>query len=119
MCWFTGEGGSMSPRVRKIAGCIAILAGVAFAQTPAKLTLADAVAMAIKNHPQIQAAQHEVNFAQQQVVINRAPYYPALSGEITGSQGNDLSRIGAGSLTASRLFDRFGQGVELSQLITD
>jgi outer membrane protein len=109
----------MSPRVRKIAGCSAVLAGVVFAQTPAKLTLQDAVAIAIKNHPQIQAAQHEVNFAQQQVVINRAPYYPALSGEITGSQGNDLSRIGAGSLTASRLFDRFGQGVELSQLITD
>jgi outer membrane protein len=109
----------MLPRVRKIAGCIAILAGVTFAQTPAKLTLADAVAIAIKNHPQIQAAQHEVNFAQQQVVINRAPYYPVLNGEITGSQGNDLSRIGAGSLTASRLFDRFGQGVELSQLVTD
>lgn len=109
----------MSPRVRKLVNSVAISAGVAFAQTPPKLTLQDAVAIAIKNHPQIQAAQHEVNFAQQQVVINRAPYYPAVSGEITGSQGNDLARIGAGALTASRLFDRFGQGVELSQLLTD
>jgi len=109
----------MSPRVRKLLSSALILAGAAFAQTPPKLTLPDAVALAIKNHPQIQAAQHEVNFAQQQVVINRAPYYPVVNGEITGSQGNDLARIGAGTLTASRLFDRFGQGLELSQLVTD
>ena len=109
----------MSAKIRKLVSSAAILAGVAIAQTPPKLTLQEAVAIAIKNHPQIQAAQHEVNFAQQQVVINRAPYYPALNGEITGSQGNDLSRIGAGALSASRLFNRFGQGVELSQLITD
>ena len=109
----------MSLRVRKLVSSGAVLAGVAFAQTPPKLTLQDAVAIAIKNHPQIQAAQHEVNFAQQQVVINRAPYYPAVNGEITGSQGNDLARIGAGSLAVSRLFDRVGQGVELSQLVTD
>jgi outer membrane protein len=108
----------MSMRVLKVVSSITIL-GAAFAQTPPKLTLQEAVAIAIKNHPQIQAAQHEVNFAQQQVVINRAPYYPALNGEITGSQGNDLSRIGAGALSASRLFNRFGQGVELSQLVTD
>ena len=109
----------MSRKVPKLAGCAAILAGVAFTQTPAKLTLQQAVEIAIRNHPRIQAAQHEVNFAQQQVTINRAPYYPSVSGEITGSQGNDLSRIGAGELSASRLFNRFGQGVELSQLITD
>ena len=29
------------------------------------------------------------------------------------------SRIGAGYLTDSRLFNRFGQGITLSQLITD
>jgi outer membrane protein len=109
----------MSPRVHKLISPIAISFGVAFAQTPPKLSLQDAVAIAIKNHPQIQAAQHEVNFAQEQVVINRAPYFPAINGDITGSQGNDLSRIGAGELAASRLFNRFGQGVELSQLITD
>jgi outer membrane protein len=109
----------MSARVHKYVISIGILAGMAFAQAPPKLSLQQAVEMAIKNHPQIQAAQHEVNFAQQQVVISRAPYYPAVSGDITGSQGNNLARIGAGALSASRLFDRFGQGVELSQLVTD
>jgi len=94
-------------------------AGVATAQAPPTLTLADAEALAIKNHPQIQAAQNEVGYANEQVIINRAAYYPTLNGEITGSQGNDLSRIGAGELSASRLFNRAGQGVIVTQLITD
>src|SRR5262249_17883580 len=95
------------------------LAGALCAQTPPKLTLQEAEAIAIQNHPQIQAAQNEVNYANQQIVENRAAYYPNVAGEITGSQGNDLSRIGAGDLSASRLFDRFGQGVVVRQLISD
>lgn len=91
----------------------------AFAQAPPMLTLQEAEALAIKNHPQIQAAQNEINFANQEVVINRAPYFPGITGDVTGTQGNDLSRIGAGDLSASRLFDREGQGVIIQQLITD
>jgi outer membrane protein len=98
---------------------IPVLAGFAAAQTPPRLTLEQAVEMAVKNHPRIQAAQNEVGFANQQIVINRAPYFPSISGELTASQGNDLSRIGAGELSASRLFNRIGQGAALSQLITD
>ena len=89
------------------------------AQAPPLLTLQQAEALAIKNHPQIQAAQNEVNFANQQIVINRSAYYPNVIGDVTGSQGNDLARIGAGDLSASRLFDREGQGVVIRQLITD
>lgn len=92
---------------------------VSFAQTPPVLTLQEAESMAIKNHPQIQAAQNEINFANQQVVINRAPYFPGITGEVTGSQAEFRSRIGAGDLTDSRLFDREGQGVAVQQLITD
>jgi outer membrane protein len=90
-----------------------------FAQAPPVLTLQQAEAMAVKNHPQIQAAQNEVNYANQQIVINRAPYYPDVTADVTGTQGNDLSRIGAGDLAASRLFDRESQGVVIRQLITD
>ncbi len=91
----------------------------AFAQTLPVLTLQQAEEMAVKDHPQVQAAQNEVNYANQQIVINRAAYYPDVTGNITGSQGNDLSRMGAGDLTASRLFDREAQGVIVRQLITD
>lgn len=98
---------------------LVLVATPIFAQTLPKLTLEDAVALAIQNHPRIQAAQHEADFAHQQVVINRAGYYPTINGDVTASQGNDLSRIGAGELSASRLFNRFGQGVSVNQLVTD
>ena len=84
-----------------------------------KLSLQEAEAIAVQNHPQIQAAQNEVNYSNQQIVENRSAYYPNVTGDLTGSQGNNLARIGAGDLDASRLFDRFGQGVVIHQLITD
>jgi outer membrane protein len=98
-----------------------------FAQTPQspappslpKLTLQQAEAIALQNHPQVQAAQYEVNYSNQQIVENRAAYYPDVTGDLTGSQANNLARIGAGDLAASRLYNRFGQGVVIRQLITD
>jgi len=89
------------------------------AANPPKLTLQEAEAMALQNHPQVAAAQNEVNFANQQIIVNRSAYYPIVAGDLTGSQGNNLARIGAGDLPASRLFNRFGQGVTVRQLITD
>jgi outer membrane protein len=119
----------MFPSLRKKphpnrSGTVTIAIGVAFqaalfAQAPPVLTLQQAEDMAVKNHPQIQAAQNELNYANQQIVINRSAYFPDVSGDITGTQGNNFSRIGAGDLTASRLFDREAQGVMVKQLITD
>jgi outer membrane protein len=109
----------MSSQLSKTFALIAAIAGLSRGQAPPRLTLQEAVAIAIKNHPQIQAAQDEVNFAHQQIVINRSSYYPTVSGEITGSQANNLARIGAGELTDPRLFSRFGQGIGVNQLITD
>jgi outer membrane protein len=108
----------MFPRINRAV----LLFGVsvaAGAQTLPVLTLQQAQEMAVKSHPQVQAAQNEVNYANQQIVINRAAYYPDVTGNVTGSQANDLSRIGAGDLTASRLFDREAQGVIVRQLVTD
>jgi len=97
-----------------LLACMAICA-----QAPPPLTLQQAEALALQNHPQIQAAQHEAAYAGQQIAITRSAYYPQVTGDLTGSQGNNNSRIGAGALSASRLFDRFGQGVVAQQLITD
>jgi outer membrane protein len=95
------------------------MTSTALAQAPPKLTLQEAVAIAVKNHPQIQGAQNEANFAHQQIIVNRAAYYPTLNGDVTGSQANGESRIGAGELSASRLFTRMGTGAVVDQLITD
>jgi outer membrane protein len=123
----------MLSRINSIFAILAIFTGIcepsAIAQAPPlpnppaqnmpKLTLQQAEALAIQNHPQVQAAQHEVNYSNQQIVESRAAYYPDVTGDLTGSQGNNLARIGAGDLSASRLFNRFGQGVVIRQLITD
>src|SRR3984957_18885992 len=109
----------MRLNINRVPVCLTFAAVAALAQAPPKLTLQEAVAIAVQNHPQIQAAQNEANFAHQQIVINRSAYYPTVAGDVTASQGNDLSRIGAGDLAASRLFDREGQGVIIQQLITD
>jgi outer membrane protein len=93
---------------------------IALAQTsPPKLTLKDAEILALKNHPQVLAAQSEVGYANQQIVETRSAYYPTVDADVTGSAANRAARIGAGFLTDSGLFNRFGQGITLSQLITD
>jgi outer membrane protein len=84
-----------------------------------KLSLQDAHAMALKNHPQVLASQANYLRANEIVTETRSAYYPGINGDVTGSQASDNSRIGAGFLSDSRLFSRFGYGVVLSQLITD
>ena len=84
-----------------------------------KLTLAEAHALALKNQPQILASEANFHRADQLVTEERSAYYPSINGEITGSQANQNARIGAGFLTDSRLFNRFGYGLTVSQLITD
>jgi outer membrane protein len=42
-----------------------------------------------------------------------------VDGEITAAQGLFDSRLGAGSLSSSQLFNRFGQGLQVTQLVTD
>jgi outer membrane protein len=89
------------------------------AQMPATLTLDQAKAIALSNHPQVIAAQNEAAYAGRQVVAARAPYFPFVDAAVTATQGNPLARIGAGGLSATRLFNRFGQGLVFSQLVTD
>ncbi len=67
----------------------------------------------------MQAAQLNYQASQQAIAEARAAYFPTLQGDVTGSQGNPQARIGAGYLTDSRVWDRFRQGITLSQLITD
>jgi outer membrane protein len=87
--------------------------------TPGKLTLRQAEDLALKNHPQVMAAQDLSLAAGEQVREVRSAYFPTLNADLTGSQANTAARIGAGALVASRLFDREGQGITFSQLITD
>jgi outer membrane protein len=109
-------------RLLPASGLLILAAACATAQAPGaapQLTLKDAEALALKNHPQVQAAQLNYQASQQAVTEARSAYYPAIGGDVTGSGANPQARIGAGYLSTSRLFDRFGQGVSINQLITD
>jgi len=109
--------------MRKSIPAIVLAASAAgiFAQpaAPTKLSLQDAESLALKNHPQVMAAQNVYSAMNERVTEVRSAYYPQVSGEMTGSQGNIGARIGAGYLSASRLFNRYGDGVIIDQLITD
>src|SRR5438093_10070931 len=98
---------------------ICINPGDLFPQRPVRLTLSEAKTMALTVHPQILAAQNEPAYTNEQITVSRAPYFPTVSADLTGTQGNELARIGAGAFSASRLFNRFGQGMVFSQIVTD
>lgn len=99
----------------------AVFAAAAFAQAggTVKLTLAEAEAQALKNHPQVLAAESAASAMGREVVEAKAPYYPVVAGDLTGSGANQAARIGAGALTTSRLFNRFGDGINITQLVSD
>jgi len=89
------------------------------AQTPPTLTLVEAKAIALKNHPQVLAAQLTALASYQMVREIRSAYFPILSGNVSGAAASPNIRIGAGFFTNPRILSRFAQGITVSQLITD
>jgi outer membrane protein len=83
------------------------------------LTRSQAEQLAIKNNPRI-SVSHLLALAQHQVYREtRAAELPTFNGLITAAEAHEGSRIGAGDVTASRLFVHAGAGIVLNQLITD
>lgn len=83
------------------------------------LTRTQAEQLALKNNPRISVGRL-LALAQHQVYREtRSAALPTLNGTVTAVDANEGSRIGAGALTASRLFEHAGAGVTLSQLLTD
>ncbi|HTW31290.1 MAG TPA: TolC family protein [Candidatus Sulfotelmatobacter sp.] len=86
---------------------------------PLRLTRVQAEQLAIKNNPRISVGRL-LALAQHQVYREtRSGMLPTFAGDITAADANEGSRIGAGALTASRLFEHAGAGVTLNQLLTD
>ena len=84
-----------------------------------RLTLPEAEKLGIKNNPRVSIARL-VALAQHQVVREtKSAEYPTIVGAITAEDAEDGSRISAGSLTGSRLFEHAGTGAGVTQLITD
>src|ERR1700758_2036202 len=103
-----------------IAALLAGPLGLVFAQTAGpSLSLPEAEALALKNHPQVLASQATYLRDDQLTREARSAYFPSINGEITGAQANVNSSLGAGVINDRRLFNHCGSGLTLSQLITD
>jgi len=84
-----------------------------------KLTLADAERMAIQHNPNVSIA-HLLQLAQAQVVREtRSGELPTLVGDLTAVGSHENSRITAGAINNSTIYDRAAGGLTVDQLITD
>ena len=105
------------------AACLAILALTATplrAQIAAPpLSLRDAEARALQNHPQVLAGQYTAQAGAEITREARSAYYPTVYGSVTGAEAQDGSRIAAGGLNNPIILDRAAAGISLSQLVTD
>jgi outer membrane protein len=75
--------------------------------------------MAIQNHPRIQSSESLATAASAQVREARAAYYPTAAASLTGVEAENNSRIAAGGLNNSIIYDRYSNGLSVSQLVTD
>jgi len=87
---------------------------------PQTLTLSGAHDLALKNHPQIAAANYRVLAAQEVTKESRAGFFPQANiyGSAVGADSAE-TRIEAGGLNNPSVFDRAAGGVSVNQLITD
>jgi outer membrane protein len=94
-------------------------APMALAQDIAPLTLAEAEAIAVKNHPQVSAALLNAAAANQVTTEVRSAYFPTVFGSVTGAAALTGSRIAAGALNNPIIYNRLAAGITVSQLVTD
>ena len=95
------------------------LGSLALAQVPQTLTLKDAETIALATHPQIQAASANALAAEKVITEVRSAYYPTTYGDLTGVKTQNGTRLATGFLAASNVYDRYADGLVISQLVTD
>ena len=83
------------------------------------LTLAEAEAMALRNHPRVASARLLAEAAKETPKQTRAVLSPVVAGNITGSVAENGTRLGAGNLNPSSLFTRSAAGFSVNQVVWD
>jgi len=99
--------------------CARVAAVPAFAQSPPALTLGDAVARALANHPRVLAARDLATAAAAATRETQSSLFPTIFGSLTAVDALANSRIAAGGLNNPIIFDRYSNGVTIGQLVTD
>ena len=83
------------------------------------MTLAQAEALALKNHPRVASANLNAAASRKVVDEARSAYMPTMSANLTGADALEGTTVAAGALTTSSLSTRFASGMSLLQLVTD
>jgi outer membrane protein len=84
------------------------------------LSLNEARDLALKTHPRITAASLRALAAKEVVTESRASYFPSIVANATAvGTADDNTRIAAGSLSNSGIFERNAEGLTITQIITD
>lgn len=86
---------------------------------PVLLNRQQAETIALANNPRIRIGQLLAKVQHQVVRETRSSELPDLSGNLTAVEAEEASRISSGGLSASRLLEHAGMGVQLRQLVTD
>jgi outer membrane protein len=98
---------------------IRVFAQAPAGQAPATLSLLQAQALALKNHPRVSSATLNAEAARQGVKEARSSYFPLMAANVTGADALDGTTIAAGALSTSSLSTRFASGASLLQMVTD
>jgi len=105
--------------------CLILLTAVAARlpaadEAPTRLSMDEAKAEALRNHPAYAAAQLKALLAKEALKETQAAYLPSATGFATAvDTGWDNTRILAGGLNNPSVYDRVAEGVAVSQLVTD
>src|SRR5437870_13357556 len=111
--------GPIFSNLRLTVATFAAFASICSGQSPKTLTLEEAKTIALRNHPRIHGAGLLAEAVNTTIAQARAPFYPTLSGNLTGAGAPDNTAVAAGALTTSSLSSRLATGLVASQLITD
>jgi outer membrane protein len=89
------------------------------AQNTRRLTLAQAEALALRNHPRLAAAVARADASHALVTQARSAYFPTVAASLTGMGADRGTAVAAGNLTTSSLANRTASGFTVSQLVMD
>lgn len=110
-------------KLQTAAAVVFLLAGVlvgrSLAQSPPTLTLDQARAMALQNHPFVREAKFNTQRVSQGVREARSSYFPLAFGSLTAVDATKSASIAAGNLNSSGVAVRYANGAAVQQLLTD
>jgi outer membrane protein len=91
----------------------------AWTQAPRQLTLQEAEALALKNHPAIAAAEFSALASQERITQSKSFRQPFVAANVTGVAAPEESRLAAGGLNNPLVLSRFATGLTVNQLLLD